>query len=63
MADLLRQAEAEGVDLTGNASGIPDPDAVVFLERFMDKNGSQERGPEYQDDGGVFTGWYVLRCC
>ena len=53
VADLLRQAEAEGIDLTGNASGMPDPDAVVLLQRFMDKNGSQERGPEYQDDGGV----------
>lgn len=54
--DLLKQAEAEGIDLTGNSSGMPDPDAVNFLERFMDKNGSQERGPEYQDDGGFSQG-------
>jgi hypothetical protein len=53
VTDLLRQAEAEGIDLTGNASGMPDPDAVAFLNKFMDQNGSQERGPEYQDDGGA----------
>jgi|DEB0MinimDraft_6_1074348.scaffolds.fasta_scaffold03736_6 hypothetical protein len=51
VVDLLRQAEAEGIDLTGGPDGAPDPDAVDFLNKFMDKNGAQERGPRYQDDG------------
>ena len=48
---MLELAKAEGVDLSGSASGIPNKDAVNFLERFMDENGSQETGPRYTAPG------------
>lgn len=48
---MLEQAKAEGVDLSGSESGVPNRDAVNFLERFMDENGSQETGPRYTGPG------------
>lgn len=55
---MLEQAEAEGIDLTGTADGTPNPDAIDFLERFMDENGSQERGPRMIDGESSQEGMY-----
>jgi hypothetical protein len=55
---MLQQAEAEGIDLSGTADGIPNSDAVNFLNRFMDENGSQETGPRIIDGESSQKGQY-----